>query len=469
MPDAARGRKAVVVGGGVAGIAAAVALADAGLTVELIEKRAMLGGRASSFYDHETGLPIDEVQHGTMTCCTNLADLLERLGVHHLVRYHDTIRFLDGEGRRSAIYRAPLPAPLHTSWSFLRFRSLGLRDKLSVARALVALLRTPITPDVERMDMGSWLRGRGVTERALARFLEPVLVSACNAPLDRIGCAYGFKVFRDGFLTHPRAYQFGVPTVALGELYTEPTVRYLEERGGRVRLRTIVGRIVFEAGRASGVALNGGEAIGADIVVSGLQFDLLLRMLGDRADHPYFEPLRHLELAPIVGVHVWFGKAIETDDCVALLDRRTDWVFNRTRILALRDRGVTLLSLVISADEELAAMPKDEALALVLRELAEAIPETAGAPILKSYVVRERKATFVPAPGVDALRPDQRSPYPGFYVAGEWTQTGWPSTMESAARSGYLAAERALEDLGAPRACLAPDLRPSWLARRLMR
>jgi uncharacterized protein with NAD-binding domain and iron-sulfur cluster len=124
---------------------------------------------------------------------------------------------------------------------------------------------------------------------------------------------------------------------------------------------------------------------------------------------------------------------------------------------------------VISADEELAAMPKDEALALVLHELAEAIPETAGAPILKSYVVRERKATFVPAPGVDALRPDQRSPYPGFYVAGEWTQTGWPSTMESAARSGYLAAERALEDLGAPRACLAPDLRPSWLARRLMR
>ncbi len=461
-------RKAVVIGGGISGIAAAVALAEAGLRVEVVEKRPMLGGRASSFRDHQTGLAVDGVQHGTMTCCTNLADLLERLGVHHLVRYHDTLHFLDADGKRSAIRRCPLPAPLHTSWSFFRFRSLGLRDKVSVARALIAMLRAGMTPELERTDMAAWMRGQGVTDAAIRRFLEPVLVSACNAPLERIGCGLGFKVFRDGFLAHPRAYQFGVPTVPLGELYTEPAVRCLAERGGKVRLHTIVREVTFDGGRPTGVVLNTGEWLDADVVVSGLQFDLLLKLLGERASGAYFDNLRHLELAPIVGVHVWFGKAIETEDCFALLDRRTDWVFNKTRIFGLRDQGVTYLSMVISADADLATMPKEEALALVLREVAEAVPETAGAPILKTYVVREQKATFVPAPGVDSLRPDQRSPIPGFYVAGEWTRTGWPSTMEGAARSGYLAAERALEDLGAPRTFLAPDLRPSWLARALM-
>lgn len=466
---AVRGKRAVVIGGGVAGIAAAVALAEAGLTVELIEKRAMLGGRASSFIDPQTGLAVDEVQHGTMTCCTNLADLLERLGVHHLIRYHDVIRFLDGDGRRSAIYRVPLPAPLHTSWSFLRFRSLGLHDKLSVARSLLKMLATRLTPELERTDMASWLRGQGVTDRAIARFLEPVLVSACNAPLARIGCGHGFKVFRDGFLAHALAYRFGVPATPLGELYTEPARRAIEAKGGTVRTKTIVQRMLFEEGRAAGAALVGGDAVRADVVVSALQFDLLLKLLGERASGPYFEGLRGLRLAPIVGVHVWFGRHIETEDCVALLDRRTDWIFNKTRIFGLHDRGVTYLSMVISADEELATMPKEDALNLVLREVAEAIPATAGAPILKTYVVRERKATFVPEPGVDALRPDQRSPIPGLYVAGEWTKTGWPSTMESAARSGYLAAERVLEDLGAPRTFLAPDLRPGLLARLLIR
>ena len=137
----------IIIGGGVAGIAAACALADAGLQVEIFEKRPMLGGRASSFVDARTGDLLDECQHGTMRCCTNLADLLERLGVHDQIRYFSALHFLDGDGKRSVIKGCGLPAPLHTSLSFLPFRSLGLADKLAIGRAMLAMLRAAPGPE----------------------------------------------------------------------------------------------------------------------------------------------------------------------------------------------------------------------------------------------------------------------------------------------------------------------------------
>jgi squalene-associated FAD-dependent desaturase len=460
-----------VIGGGVAGIAASVALAEAGLRVQLFEKRPLLGGRASSFIDPLTGERTDACQHGTMRCCTNLTDLLERLGVHDQIRYHDTIHFLDSDGRRSVIKGSRLPAPGHTSVSFLRFRSLGVRDKLGIARGMLGMLRARSEPKWDETTVEAWFRQTGQTERAVTRFWAPVLVSACNESMDRISCTHAFKIFRDGFLAHPTAYQFGVPRVPLGTLYTEPAVAFLHKRGGCVRTRAIVDQLHLEEGCVAGITLLDGEQVEADYYVSALQFDLLLKLLPpeivDR--EPYFSNLRKIELAPLIGVHLWFDREIDCPEALALLDRDSDWIFNKTLNFDRPDGEGTYLSVVISARRDLTAMSREEVLERVLGDVHAALPDTRQATLLKWNVLREKKATFSPVPGVDALRPDQRSPLPNLFVAGEWTRTGWPSTMESAARSGYLAAEYALEDAGIPRRCLAPDLPVGGLAKWLLR
>ncbi len=466
------GKSVVIIGGGVAGIAAALPLADAGFHIELFEKRPLLGGRASSYLDKETGLRLDECQHGTMRCCTNLADLLERLGVHDLIRYHDTLEFLDSEGRCSVIANCGLPAPLHTAVSFFRFRSLGLRDKFAIARALIAILRARPDPKYEALDVAAWFRQMGQTERAINRFWRPILVSACNEELERIACVHAFKIFRDGFLIHPHAFHFGVPRVPLGTLYTEPTLAYLQKRGGCVHLHTTVEKFCIAgeaAGQVAGIELTSGERITADYYLSALQFDLLLKLLPPEviAGVPYFENLKRLELAPIAGIHLWFDRKLDSPEALALLDRQTEWIFNKTRNFDAAEGERTYLSMVISASRRYAGMPKEELLALVLEDVRACVPGAREAQVIRSRVVRWPKATLSPLPGVEALRPDQRSPIENLYVAGEWTQTGWPSTMESAARSGYRAAEYLLAREGMPSRILVPDLPPSGLARLL--
>ena len=465
----ARGTHAVVVGGGVAGITAAVCLADAGVRVTLVEKRHMLGGRASSFYDHLTGEPVDAVQHGTMRCCTQLAWLLDRLGVHSQIRYLETIHFVDREGRHSTLRGAWLPAPVHAAPSFLRLRFLSLADKAALGRAFLAVLRAGPDTKWEDVSVADWAERAKIPETAVRRYLEPVLVSACNDALQRISCRYAFMVFREGFLANPKAYHFGIPRVPLGTLYTEPTVRYLEDRGGEVLLRTTVRQIAIGGARRC-VLLADGRNLSPDIVVCATPWHQVEGLLGPEvtAGCKYFERMAALEHSPIVGVHVWLDRPVEMPHCVALLERRTDWVFNKTLNFDRPRSENAYLSMVISADRDLADMPREQVFALVMEEVRAALPQTRDAEVLRWFVAKERLATFSPLPGVSTLRPDQRSPIEGLYLAGEWTDTGWPSTMESAARSGALAAEKSLQDLGRPGRFLAPLLPRRGLARLLL-
>jgi squalene-associated FAD-dependent desaturase len=464
-------KSVVIIGGGVAGIATAVALSDAGFRVQLFEKRPLLGGRASSFVDKATGERVDECQHGTMRCCTNLADLLTRLGVHDKIQYFDAIEFQDSQGRRSAIRGSGLPAPLHTSFSFLTFKSLGIGDKIAIARAMVAMLFAKPRPQQDALDVATWFRRMGQTERALRRFWRPVLVSACNEELERISCTQAFKIFRDGFLLHPQAFHFGVPRVPLATLYTEPTLAYLQQRGGCVRAKTIVQELHFDQGRVTGVSLMDGERVEADYYVSALQFDLLLKLLPPECTTgvAYFENMKHMELSPLCGVHLWFDRPLNCPPALSILDRDTEWIFNKTQNFDLPEGEGTYLSVVISASRRFAETPKEELLAHILEEVRACLPEARQANLVRSHVVRWPKATFSPKVGFESLRPDQRSPIENLYVAGEWTQTGWPSTMESAARSGYKAAEYILEAEGRPQPLVAPDLPVSGFARLFAR
>lgn len=465
----ALGAHAVVVGGGVAGITAAVCLADAGVRVTLVEKRPMLGGRASSFYDHVTGEPVDAVQHGTMRCCTQLAWLLERLGAHHQIRYLDTIHFVDRQGRHATLRGGWLPAPAHAAPSFLRLGFLSLGDKAALGRAFLSILRAGPDTDWEGVSVAEWAQRARLPETAVRRYLEPVLVSACNETLERISCRYAFMVFREGFLANPTAYHFGVPRVPLGTLYTEPTVRCLTERGGEVLLKTTVRRIAIGGGKRT-VVLADGRHLTPDIVICATPWHQVEGILDPSvtAGSEYFRQLAAMEHSPIVGVHVWLDRPVEMPHCVALVERRTDWVFNKTLNFD-RPRGENAyLSMVISADRELTEMPREQVFALVMEEVRSSLPQTRDAKVLRWFVAKERLATFSPRPGISRLRPDQRSPIEGLYLAGEWTDTGWPSTMESAARGGALAAEKSLQDLGRDVRFLAPLLPARGLARLLL-
>lgn len=465
-------KSVLIIGGGVAGIAAAIALSERGFRVEIVEKRPLLGGRASSYLDASTGERLDECQHGTMRCCTNLTDLLTRLGVQDQIRYHDTLHFLDGDGVRSVIKGSGLPAPMHTAPSFLSFRSLGLKDKIAIGRGMMAMLRARPDPKHDTITVAEWFRQTGQTERAVQRFWGPILVSACNETNDRISYAHALKIFRDGFLLHPTAFHFGVPRVPLGSLYTEPTLAYLAKRGGCARLRTIVEEIDFTqeaTPRVSGIVLRDGTRLEADYYISALQFDLLLKLLPDSitANVPYWQNLLGLELSPICGVHLWFDRPLDCPEALAVLDRETEWIFHKNRNFDQPPGEGSYLSIVISASHRLAGLPKEEILARILADVHACLPDSRQATLLRSQIIRWPKATISPKPGADALRPGQVSPIPNLLVAGEWTRTGWPSTMEGAARSGYLAAEAILAAEGRPESLLAPDLPRSTLARLL--
>ncbi|CCW35134.1 squalene-associated FAD-dependent desaturase [Chthonomonas calidirosea] len=467
-----RAKSVLVIGGGVAGIAASVVLADAGFRVLLLEKRPLLGGRASSFVDPIVGERVDECQHGTMRCCTNLADLLERLGVHQQIDYCDTLEFLEPNGRRSVLRGSPLPAPLHTLPSFLRFRALSLRDKLGISYALLKILGTnPHRPLWEQQSFAAWLTSTHQTPTAIRRFWRPILVSACNEELERISCAHAFFLFQTGFLAHPKAFHFGIPKVPLASLYTEPTLDYLRQRGGCVRTKTTVKSIEVEGQRVKEVVLADGERLCADWYVSAVQCDQLGHLLPrDVIDSDtYWQKVLQIPLVPILGAHFWFDRPIACPKAVAVLDRRIEWIFHRSHNLGKDPQEGSCLSIVISASYPYETMEKEHLKSLLLEDLAACLPDVAKAQLVHWTLVRWPKATLSPAPGIEALRPPQKSPLSNLVVAGEWTQTGWPSTMEGAARSGYLAARIILNQEGLPCSLPVPDLPKTGLARWLLR
>ncbi len=462
-------KSVIVIGGGLAGLAVALPLADEGFQVTVFEKRALLGGRASSFQDPETGDRVDNCQHVTMRCCTNLEDFYRRIGVLDRIRYFDALTFLDIRNCMSTIRGSSLPAPLHAAPSFLFFRALGLRDKVAIAYGLFRILRARRDEALDRESMADWLLRSRQTQGAVDRFWRPIMVSACNEDLDRISCVHAFKIFRDGFLVHSQAYQMGLPSVSLGDLYSEPAIAYLEQRGARVRMREHIDRINVRGACVESLSLVDGSTVEADYYVSAVPFDLLLKMMpAEAAELPYFGNLRNLEFSPITGVHLWFDRILDVPPAVALLDREMQWIFNKTENYGLDGAG-TYLGLVVSSAKRLADTPKEEIVAEALAEVRSCVPSASDAKLVKWKVIKERKATFAPMPGADRWRPSQKSPVANLFVAGDWTQTGWPATMEGAVRSGYRAAEHLLAEEGIGKQLLAPDLAPSPLARLLMR
>jgi squalene-associated FAD-dependent desaturase len=463
-----------VIGGGLAGLAAACALADAGHGVTLFERRDFLGGRASSYEHPGTGEVVDNCQHVLLGCCTNLRDFYRRLGVEERIRWYKRITFIEPGGRSSFIESTALPAPLHSALSFLRFKLLSASDKLAIARAMLAL--TAGVPEDSGEDFLSWLRRKHQTQAAIDRFWAPVLISSLNEDLDKTSVKYAAMVFRDAFLKSAEAGRMGVPAVPLSELYGVAE-RYIVERGGRVLRRCSVEQVACEEASAGepGVTLrtSAGE-FGFDYAISAVPFHHLGRILPQSAAADVLrDKVSQLRTVPITGIHLWFDREITPLEHAALLDRNIQWMFQKSKILESRtlarqggENGAgSYLELVVSSSKSLLEMGRAEIIELALKELQEFFPAAREARLLKATVIKEVHATFAPAPLSDAFRPLPASPWPRLLLSGDWTATGWPATMEGAVRAGYLTAEALCQAAGDARAFVVPDLPPRGLMR----
>jgi squalene-associated FAD-dependent desaturase len=418
----------IVAGGGLAGLAAAAALGQSGYDVTLLESRPFLGGRATSYPapGDDPNEIIDNCQHVLLRCCGNLMDFYARLGVAGMVRFYREFNFIEPGGRVSVMRRGVFPAPLHFTESFAALTFLSLRDKLAIGRALLAL-RSEYgrRADLDRITMLDWLQEKRQTPPAIERFWRQILVSAINEELDRMAALHGFQVFRLGFLGRPDSYEMGIPAVPLGDLYSESVWRALPEV--KLRLRTPVSRILFNGMRVRGLDLDG-ETVTADHYVSALPFERLVQVAPELN-----LPLGEFEHSPITGIHLWFDRKVTDLPHATLLDRTIQWFFNK--------QEGRYLQLVVSASRSLTQMPKQEVINLALDELREFLPATAAAKLVKAHVVKEVRATFSARPGLESSRPAARTAYANLALAGDWTRSGWPATMEGAVRSGYLAAE----------------------------
>ncbi len=460
-----------IVGGGLAGLAAAATLADRGVRITLFESRPRLGGRASSFHDPATGELVDNCQHVSMACCTNLADFCRRVGVSGLFRREPAVLFLSPEGKLSRLAAGILPAPLHLAGSFLRANYLTWAQRLRVAYGLACLRSAKGDRPGETFD--AWLRRHGQDQGTIDRYWATVLVSALNERLDRMDVGHARKVFLDGFLRNREGYQMELPLAPLGEIYGTRLESWLAGRGVAVRLTTGVRSVETDLeGHLVGLKLRDGEEVPADFVLLAAPFDRVPGLLpaGLRDRLPALSRVESIEASPITGVHLWFDRAVCPHDHVATVGRLIHWVFNHSAIQGRAGASGSgqYLQIVISASHDLLPLDKVAIRDAVLADLASIWPAAREATLVRWWVVTEHGATFAVRPGIDADRPPQRTPVDGLFLAGDWTATGWPATMEGAVRSGYLAAEGILADLGRPDRLVRPGLPAGWLARRLL-
>jgi squalene-associated FAD-dependent desaturase len=454
--------RVVVIGGGLGGMAAAVALASAGTSVTLLESRRTLGGRAGSFEDPQTGETLDNCQHVLLGCCTNLIDFYRRIGSLDRILYERTIRFLDADGKSYSLSGTiGLPAPLHLGLSLLRFNALTWGERTALARAMLAMMRLG---ERERLALanqpfGEWLDQHGQPESLVRKLYDPVLVSGLNENTRQVSSAYAIQVFQGSLLSNSAGYVVGVPDCPLEQLYARLP-------GVDVRPGTRVSRLVFAGNSVSGVELPNGQVISADAVILATGHHAAGRLVPDELaeNDQRFRASAKIEDVPILGAHLWFDRPVMQFPHVALITGPLQWLFRK-------DSAGRVLHGVISAARDWVGRPKSECLAMFEQQVRLLFPTARDAKLERGVVVIEKRATFSPLPHSDDNRPPQAPPAGGIanlFLGGDYTRTGWPATMEGAVRSGYLAAETLLAGSGIQKRFLRPDLRLQWPAR-LMR
>jgi squalene-associated FAD-dependent desaturase len=518
-----------VAGGGLAGLAAACALSNSGFRVTLFEKRPFLGGRASSYEHPGTGEVIDNCQHVLFRSCTNLIEFYERIGVGDQISWSDQMTFLEPGGRASVMSSSFLPAPLHTAPSFLHFPFLNAADKLSIARALVPLTLTQQRDTGksfrEWLDDHSQTKQainrfwHPILVSALSEDLDRISISAAAQVVRVSMMSPAARHMGVPALPLTELYNKAGDYIRArgGTLHFRQPIEALAPSSSQVRIQLRDPSAPLHQRKSPLVIQEPepGELEAYDYLILALPFDALARVLPNTAESaPIRESISHFETSPITGIHLWFDREISTLDHAVLLDRTVQWMFNKSRLqqrgrlatgkredtVILQTRGSTInqsersaieqrgraalqgrvsgeemngalapegsyIELVVSSSKSLIEKSRAEIVDLALREVREFFPAARDANLLKSTVIKEVHATYSPRPGIDAHRPGVPTAWPRVFLAGDWTATGWPATMEGAVRSGYLAAESLTRAAGQKARFLSPDLPPTGLMR----
>ena len=450
-------RNVVVIGGGLAGITAAISLREAGIGVTLLEARPWLGGATCSF--SRGGLMIDNGQHVFLRCCTAYRELLARLGVTGSAAVQDRFDVtVLSPGGRARLHRSGLPGPLHFGRALAGYKFLSVPERLRVGRAALAM-RTldPDKPGLDSQRLGDWLRARGQNEHSRRNLWDLFIVSSLNIHGDDASVPLSATVLKTALLGRNDAADIGIPTVPLGELHGQAAAGLLSRLGAEVRLATKAAaidrgpaggfQVRVSSGRDAADGPDGagpGTTISADGVVLAVPPAQAVRLAG-AAGVTGAARWNDLGSSPIVNVHVVYDRRVTRLPFAAAVDSPVQWVFDKTRASGLQ--AGQYLAISLSAADSYVDVPTAALREKFLRALEELFPAAREARVIDSFVTRERRATFRQAPGCVALRPGAATSVPGLVLAGAWTDTGWPDTMEGAVRSGHTAAEQLVQGL----------------------
>lgn len=440
----------IIVGGGLAGLAAASELCDRGFKVTLLEKRGFLGGRAFSFTDKTTGFEVDNGQHVFMRCCTRYIAFLKKLGVFQKTYLQDRMKveIIDGTKGSSGLSSAPLPTPFHLLPSFVTYKHLSQREKVLV---LVASLQIMAMGKQGRKELDGqtfydWLKEHRQSERAIENFWNIIVLPSLNDDVRRVSANQALMVFQEGFFKDSRSADIGYSRVGLTSLIEDEAKRYITDRGGELVLKKEVDSLTLRDGRIESVALTGGDTLTAGFYVSAVPFQVFSSILpSELRDDPFFERPSRLESSPIVNVHVWYDRPVAPFEFAAFLNSKVQWAFNKSKMLNRKDWEGQYICLSQSGARDLIDIPKEDIQRMFLEELAGLLPRASGAKAVHVSVVKEPMATFSPAPGALSHRLPAVTPIGNLFLAGEWTDTDWPSTLEGAVRSGETAARELVQ------------------------
>ncbi|MEW4488869.1 hydroxysqualene dehydroxylase HpnE [Thalassoglobus sp. JC818] len=461
-----RSTRVAVIGGGLAGIAAAATLAREGFQTTLYESRKTLGGRAGSYLDRQSGEEIDNCQHVSMGCCTNLQAFCEMLGLEEFFSEERELVFIGPDNSQTTFGESFLPAPFHLTSSFKKLPYLSWKEKREFASGIRALSKTD-PAQLSGVSFESWLKQHGQSDSVIQRVWHVVLVSALSESISRIDARYAQKVFFDGFLSNRQGWRVLIPNRSLAEIYSSAARERMNEFGLNVELNTRLDELQGNQKQVEVAKFrNREQLVEADEFILAVPPHQIGKLVSSEvASGLPVEQFEQIETAPITSVHLWFDREITPMRHAVLVDRVGQWLFNRQDLTEQAGDDVHRYQVVVSDSRNFDAKSSDEIISTVVDELKEIWPATKSAKIVHSRVITERRAVFSAVPGIDSLRPQQSTAVDNLFLAGDWTQTGWPATMEGAVRSGFLAAESLLRKYGVDRSVVVDDLPVSRLSR----